>query len=60
MDLDSVLSLEPGANATATKVFNVNDGVFAGHFPGNPIVPGHILIEALAQLFRNRARLEHS
>lgn len=42
--------LECGAGrAVARKVFAADDPVFQGHFPGNPLVPGVLLIEALAQ-----------
>ena len=48
--LDSVISLTPGEEARAEKCFFPDDPIFLGHFPGNPIVPGVILTEALAQL----------
>ncbi len=48
--LDAVTDLEPGTSARATKTFDPADPVFAGHFPGAPIVPGVLLTEALAQL----------
>jgi 3-hydroxyacyl-[acyl-carrier-protein] dehydratase len=44
-----VISCEPGRSVDARTVFDANDPMFAGHFPGNPIVPGVILTEALAQ-----------
>ncbi len=40
---------EPGIEAECATLFEPNDPVFAGHFPGNPLVPGVILTEALAQ-----------
>ena len=40
---------EPGRSAVATTGFDESDPMFAGHFPGNPLVPGVILTEALAQ-----------
>src|SRR3954452_21189256 len=44
-----LLKCEPGAFAEATTSFAAGDPMFAGHFPGNPLVPGVILTEALAQ-----------
>jgi 3-hydroxyacyl-[acyl-carrier-protein] dehydratase len=44
-----VIHCEPGRSVEARTVFDADDPMFAGHFPGNPIVPGVILTEALAQ-----------
>jgi 3-hydroxyacyl-[acyl-carrier-protein] dehydratase len=44
-----LIECEPGQSVTARTWFEENDPMFAGHFPGNPIVPGVILTEALAQ-----------
>jgi 3-hydroxyacyl-[acyl-carrier-protein] dehydratase len=44
-----LLHCEPGQTAECSTVFPNDDPIFAGHFPGNPIVPGVILTEALAQ-----------
>ena len=44
-----VINCEPGRSVEARTVFDADDPMFAGHFPGNPIVPGVILTEALAQ-----------
>ena len=44
-----VVNCEPGRAVEARTVFDAADPMFAGHFPGNPIVPGVILTEALAQ-----------
>jgi 3-hydroxyacyl-[acyl-carrier-protein] dehydratase len=46
--VDEVLSVGEG-EAQCVKVFSSGDPMFRGHFPGNPIVPGVILAEALAQ-----------
>ena len=46
--VDKVLTAA-GGEAQCLKVFPSNDPMFRGHFPGNPIVPGVILTEALAQ-----------
>lgn len=40
---------EPGQSAECNARFSRDDPMFAGHFPGNPLVPGVILTEALAQ-----------
>lgn len=47
--VDTVLALTPGESAECRKVFPASTPFFAGHFPGQPIVPGVILAEALAQ-----------
>jgi 3-hydroxyacyl-[acyl-carrier-protein] dehydratase len=44
-----VLRCEPGQLAECRARFSRDDPMFAGHFPGNPLVPGVILTEALAQ-----------
>jgi 3-hydroxyacyl-[acyl-carrier-protein] dehydratase len=44
-----LIHCEPGRSVEARTVFDPDDPMFAGHFPGNPIVPGVILTEALAQ-----------
>lgn len=48
--IDRVIYLEPGIKATGYKNITSNDSFFQGHFPGNPIMPGVLIIEALAQL----------
>ncbi len=44
-----LLRCEPGELAECSARFSRDDPMFAGHFPGNPLVPGVILTEALAQ-----------
>ena len=44
-----VVSCDPGRSVTARTSFSSDDPMFAGHFPGDPVVPGVILTEALAQ-----------
>ena len=47
--IDRVLSFEIGKTLTAIKNVTINEPFFTGHFPGNPIMPGVLIIEALAQ-----------
>jgi len=44
-----IVECHPGRSVHARMLFDANDPMFAGHFPGNPLVPGVILTEALAQ-----------
>ncbi len=47
--LDKVIELEPGKYAVAVKNISGNDMVFLGHFPDKAIMPGALIIEAMAQ-----------
>jgi 3-hydroxyacyl-[acyl-carrier-protein] dehydratase len=47
--IDRVVEVQPGVRAVGTKTFATDEPFFRGHFPGDPIVPGVILSEALAQ-----------
>ncbi len=48
--VDELKSLVAGVEATATYRVKGNEAFLTGHFPGNPMMPGVILIEAIAQL----------
>lgn len=47
--IDKVLEVEPGKNAIAVKNISGNDMVFLGHFPEKAVMPGALIIEAMAQ-----------
>ena len=47
--IDRVVELEPGKRAVAIKQVTANEPQFTGHFPGRPIMPGVLMVEALAQ-----------
>ncbi len=47
--VDRVLELEPGKRAVGIKQVTANEPQFTGHFPGRPIMPGVLMVEALAQ-----------
>ena len=47
--IDTVEELEPGVRVVAKKNVTFDEPYFAGHFPGNPVMPGVLIIEALAQ-----------
>lgn len=48
--VDQILELEPGKRAVGIKNVTANEPQFTGHFPGNPIFPGVLTVEALAQV----------
>ena len=48
--IDAVTAWEPEKTMTATRHFTADDPLFAGHFPGNPILPGMLTLEAIAQV----------
>lgn len=47
--IDTVEELEPGVKCVAKKNVTMNEPHFMGHFPGKPVMPGVLIIEALAQ-----------
>ncbi len=47
--VDRILELELNKRVVALKNISVNEDLFNGHFPGNPIFPGVLIIEAMAQ-----------
>lgn len=47
--LDEVVVLEPGERVVARKLVRPEEWYLSGHFPGNPIMPGVLMVEALAQ-----------
>jgi 3-hydroxyacyl-[acyl-carrier-protein] dehydratase len=47
--VDRIVELEPGKRAVGLKAVTANEPQFTGHFPGRPIMPGVLMVEALAQ-----------
>jgi 3-hydroxyacyl-[acyl-carrier-protein] dehydratase len=47
--VDRVLSIEPGKNIVALKNVTINEPFFPGHYPHHPVMPGVLIIEAMAQ-----------
>jgi 3-hydroxyacyl-[acyl-carrier-protein] dehydratase len=47
--VDRVLELEPNQRVLAVKNVSINEPFFQGHFPGHPVMPGVLVLEALAQ-----------
>ena len=47
--IDRVIEVEPGKRAVAIKNVTFNEPQFTGHWPGNPMMPGVLVLEAMAQ-----------
>ena len=47
--IDRIVDLIPGTEATGIKNVSINEPYFQGHFPSRPVMPGVLLIEAMAQ-----------
>ncbi|MCE5286587.1 MAG: 3-hydroxyacyl-ACP dehydratase FabZ [Pelosinus sp.] len=48
--VDRILELEPMKRAVGIKSVTANEPFFTGHFPGNPVMPGVLILEAMAQV----------
>ena len=48
--VDRITALNPGASVKGYKNVSINEPFFSGHFPGYPIMPGVLIVEAMAQV----------
>ncbi len=58
--VDRVVELVPGERIAAIKNVTSNEPFFRGHFPNYPVMPGVLIVEALAQAGREKVRRAHS
>ena len=50
LPVDAVTEIEPGKRVVGIKNVTINEPFFQGHFPGKPVMPGVLIIEAMAQV----------
>jgi len=48
--VDKIIELQEGTRAVGIKNVTINEPFFQGHFPGNPLMPGVLIVEAMAQV----------
>jgi 3-hydroxyacyl-[acyl-carrier-protein] dehydratase len=58
--IDRITECIPGKSITAVKNVTVNEPFFQGHFPGNPVMPGVLILEAMAQAGGVLSHLTHA